>query len=143
MMRKVLTLISVSLLLLGIAGCGGGGEENEGDETGVESTVGNAANGEELYKKTVIGSASAPGCITCHSLEAEVTLIGPSHATIGAEADGRVTGLTAEEYLRQSILDPNANVTEGFVAGVMYPNYGNELTEQEITDLVVFMLTLK
>jgi len=51
--------------------------------------------------------------------------------------------MTAEEYLKESIITPNAHVTEGFTAGVMYQNYGKDLTEQEINDLVAYLLTLK
>ncbi len=54
-----------------------------------------------------------------------------------------MAGKSAEEFLRESILNPDAVVTEGFTPGVMYQNYGNDLTEQEIDDLVAFLLTLK
>jgi len=34
-------------------------------------------------------------------------------------------------------------VSEGFAPGIMYQRFGEDLTEQEINDLVAFMLTLK
>jgi cytochrome c551/c552 len=91
----------------------------------------------------VIGTVNSAGCIACHSLEPDVTLVGPSHAMIGAEAGSRVPGMSAEAFLRESIVDPNAHISDGFSAGLMYSNYGGELSLQEIEDLVAYMLTLK
>ncbi len=50
---------------------------------------------------------------------------------------------TVEEYLHESIVNPNAFVVEGFPSGVMYQNYGQDLSKQQIDDLVAFLLTLK
>ena len=127
----------ISILLLGIllAACGGGGNG--------ESGAGDAGRGQALYEKTIIGPNAAPGCVTCHSREPGKTLVGPSHAGIATTAETAVSGMTAEEFLKQSIVDPNAQVTEGFAPGVMYQNYGKDLSEQEINDLVAYLLTLK
>mgnify|MGYP002623074377 CR=1 FL=1 len=139
-MRKLtLTIFLLLLLSFGLAACGGGGDEPEaGGET---SSVGNAANGERLFNETIIGSGSAQGCITCDSLEPGVVIVGPSHSDIGARAKTAVEGMSAEDYLRQSIVEPNAHITEGYTEGVMYQNYGEELTNTQINDLVAFMLT--
>ena len=109
-----------------------------------------AIRGRSLYEQAVIGSNSAPGCTTCHSLEPGVTLVGPSHdglATRAAEiinsTDYTGEAQTVVEYLRESIIDPNIYVEEGFPPSVMYPNYEKELNAQEIDDIVAFMLTLK
>ena len=51
--------------------------------------------------------------------------------------------MSAAEFLEQSIVEPDAVITEGFSPGVMYQNYGSELTEQEIADLVAFLETLE
>ncbi|MCB8981650.1 MAG: c-type cytochrome [Ardenticatenaceae bacterium] len=146
-MRKLtLTILLMLLLSFGLAACGGGGDEPADDGGDTTSTsVGDAANGERLFNETVIGPASAPGCITCHSLEPGVVLVGPSQSDVGARAEttGPELGLTAEEYLRQSIVEPNAHIAEGFTEGVMYQNFGEELTNTQINDLVAFMLTLK
>ena len=137
---KFITLSLLALILVLVA-CGGDSLTDESDD-GTPIT-GDVSRGEELYKQTSIGPASAPGCITCHSLEAGVKLIGPSHAGLAIVAGTRVSGQSAEAFLRESIVDPNAAVTEGFEEGVMYQNYGNELKDQEIADLVAFLLTLK
>lgn len=97
--------------------------------------------GESLYYETSLGVNA--GCRICHSLQPNVKLVGPSFAGIATRAETRVTGLSAEEYLRQSILDPNAYIVEGFPAGQMVNNLGEILTDAQVDDLVAFLLTLK
>jgi cytochrome c553 len=138
----LITALILALVLL-LAACGGDSATDGDDEGNGGPVTGDAARGEELYQQTAAGAASAPGCITCHSLEAGFQLVGPSHAGLAIVAGTRVSGQSAEEYLRESIVNPDAAVTEGFSEGVMYKNYGNELTDQEIADLVAFLLTLK
>ena len=137
MCKKVLAALLTLLLLL--VACGGG-EAGTAPDSGL---AGDPVRGEKLYKQTTIGSANAPGCNTCHSLEPGVTLVGPSHAGIAPKAEKAVAGKSAEEYLKESLIDPDSEVTEGFPPGVMYKNYGKDLTEQEIVDLVTFLMTQK
>lgn len=134
-------VISMVLVLSVLpAACGGGDAVGTGTQGEV---VGDAARGERLYKQTSIGAASAPGCITCHALEPDILLVGPSHAGVGTGAATAVAGTSAEQFLTESITDPDAVVTEGFSKGVMYQNYGRDLSDQEIADLVAFLLTMK
>jgi len=137
----LLALLSAFTLLLVSCGGGDGGADEEAAET--TSSADAVARGEALYKGTTIGAASAPGCVTCHSLEEGVTLVGPSHAGIGTAAGSRVAGMSAEEYLHQSIVEPDAHLEENFSPGVMYQNYGTDLTEQQINDIVAFLMTQK
>ena len=143
MKRLLLVLLVVSLVL---AACGGGGGEEAAPAGGESSgaVVGDPARGEKLFNQTTIGSA--PGCVTCHSLEPGKTLVGPSLADIATVAEKMVEegkAASVDEFLRESIVNPNAYVTEGFPANVMYQNYGKDLSEQQIADLVAFMKTLK
>ena len=96
--------------------------------------------GEQLYYETASGVNA--GCRICHSLEKGETIIGPSFYGIANRAGERVPGLTAEEYLHQSIVDPNAYVVSGYPSGQMIQNFGTILTEEEIQDLIAFLLTL-
>jgi len=145
MSKKTLLLLLISLFLLALAACGGGGntDETTADNTGDTAAVGNAANGEKLFSQATIGANNAPGCITCHSLEPDVVIVGPSQAGLATRAESRVPGMTAAEYIHQSIVEPNAYVVEGFAEGLMYQNYATDLTEQEINDIVAYTLTLK
>jgi cytochrome c553 len=139
-MRKFsLIMLLIVALVMVLAACGGGEADSGGGEAA--SAGGDAARGEELYKQTIIGEASAPGCITCHSLDEGVVLVGPSHNGMGSRANGAVAGLSADEYLKQSITEPNAHITDGYTEGVMYQFYANDLSEQEIADLVAFLKT--
>jgi len=83
------------------------------------------------------------GCHICHSLQPDVVIVGPSLAGIATRAAGRIPGMSAEEYIRQSILQPNAYVVPGFPSGVMPPDFSEILTPEQIDDLVAFLLTLK
>jgi cytochrome c2 len=140
MNKKVLFILLGLVLVLLLAACGGGGDA---PASGGDSAIGDEANGEKLYSQTVIGSASAPGCVTCHSLEPDVTLVGPSHAGLANRAGSYIEGMSAEDYLRESITDPDAHIVEGFTPGVMYQNYGTDLQAREVNDLIAYMLTLK
>ncbi len=104
---------------------------------------GDPVRGEALFLQPVIGTRNAVGCVTCHSLQADAVLVGPSVAGIGSRAGDIVPSQTAEEYLRIAIVDPNAYMVPGYQSGSMYLNYGQELSPQEIEDLVAFMLTLE
>ncbi|MCA9933726.1 MAG: c-type cytochrome [Ardenticatenaceae bacterium] len=104
--------------------------------------IGDAERGERLYWQPILGSNGAPGCITCHSLAEGIILVGPSHYGLADYASDVVPEQTAEAYLWTSIVNPNAHLTDGFVADEMYGQYAANLTVQEIADLVAFMLTL-
>jgi hypothetical protein len=51
-----------------------------------------------------------------------------------------VDGVSAEDYIRNSILNPNAFVVEGYQSNVMPQNYGQQLSNQELDDLLEFLL---
>ena len=143
MYKKVLLTMLVLALVTLLAACGGGSEEQAATEGGGSTSVGDASRGEELYNQPVIGSASAPGCITCHSLEPDVVLVGPSHNGLAGRAGSYQEGVGAEDYLRKSITDPDSHLVEGFTAGVMYQNYGEDLNARDVNDLVAYLLTLQ
>jgi len=97
--------------------------------------------GESIYYETASGVNA--GCRICHSLEKNEKIIGPSFYGIADRAASRVPGMTAEEYLHQSIVDPNAFVVPGFPSGQMIQNFGTILTEDQINDLIAFLMTLE
>ncbi len=127
---KKLAFVWLLIAALALVACGG--------EEPAPASAGDAAAGEKLFKET-----ARPACVSCHSLEAGVKLIGPALAGIGSTAGDVVSSMSAEAYLRQSIVEPNAYVVEGFSANLMPATYATGLSEQEVNDLVAFMLSLK
>lgn len=63
---------------------------------------------------------------------------------LGEVAASRVAGLSAEEYIRQSIVEPQAFTVEGFEdqANTMPPDFGEKLTPEELDLLVDFLANL-
>ncbi|MBN8621482.1 MAG: hypothetical protein J0L63_21395, partial [Anaerolineae bacterium] len=61
---------------------------------------------------------------------------------LGEVAASRVAGLTAEEYIRQSILNSNDYVVEGYLAGIMYQGYAGQLQPEQVDALVEYVLSL-
>ena len=68
---------------------------------------------------------------------------GPGVASVGNRAATSMPGVSAEDYLRQSILEPNVFVVEGFPEGVMPPGWNEALTADQINNLIAYLLTLK
>lgn len=83
------------------------------------------------------------GCSACHSVKpGDDRPVAPSLGGIADRAGDRIAGLSPEEYLRESIIDPNAYIVEGFRAGQMLPIYEDRLTPEEIDSLIEYLLTL-
>ncbi len=136
-MKRHLLLVIVLLTAAAlVAACGGGG----GAAAPAAAPGGNADAGKALFAQATIGSQ--PGCVTCHSLDAGQTIVGPSLAGIGSAAASKVSGETAEQFLHNSIVDPNAYVEGGFAEGIM-PAYKDALSAQQVNDLVAYLLSLK
>jgi len=81
-------------------------------------------------------------CATCHALEPDTSIIGPSLAGLATRAETRVDGQSADEYIQLSILRPGDYVVEGY-NNVMITNFSKELTSEDMNALVAFLLTLK
>ncbi|MEO8392519.1 MAG: cytochrome c [Chloroflexota bacterium] len=81
-------------------------------------------------------------CSTCHSLQPEVVIVGPSLAGVATRAAARVPGQSAAEYLRTSILDPGTFVVPGF-PDAMARNLGQVLNDEQINNIIAFLLTQK
>lgn len=98
-----------------------------------------------------IGKAiyQAQGCAGCHGVPYESqALVGPSLEGLANRAGTTVAGQSAEEYIRTSILNPNAYIvpqcpTGPCQANLMPQNYGQILSPQELDALVQYLLSLK
>ena len=104
-----------------------------------EATEAPEALGETLFRN---GANGAPACSTCHSLDPNNNTVAPSPVGLSSRAGSRVAGLSADEYVHQSITMPDAFVVPGFGAGIMYPSYAEKLTPEQIDDLAAYVLSL-
>jgi cytochrome c oxidase subunit 2 len=98
-------------------------------------------------KQAAGGSAGAAafqkgGCASCHTFApANATgKVGPPLDNLAADARKYGRGASPEDYVRDSIVDPNKVLVAGFSAGVMPDNFGDTLSDQEIDALVKFLL---
>jgi cytochrome c oxidase subunit 2 len=87
--------------------------------------TGGAALGQSVFQNQ--------GCAACHSLSAA-----DATGAVGPDLDSVLAGQSAEE-IRQSIVDPNDVISEGFAEGVM-PPYG-AVPEDQLDALVEYLVT--
>ena len=99
--------------------------------------TGDASAGEVIFHD---GKGSAAACVNCHATEPGAFSLGPVMTGISERAGSRVEGMSDEEYLHQSILQPGEFVVPGF-RPVMPPTYGENLTEQDIADIIAYLMT--
>jgi len=85
---------------------------------------------------------TANGCGGCHQLADAGTsgTTGPSLDQLVADARKYGEGKSPEDYIRESIVEPNAVVVEGFPEGTMPQNYGKDLTPEQIDALVAYLV---
>ena len=74
-------------------------------------------------------------CGMCHKIGEEEGDMGPDLTKIGAAKD--------KEYLRRALLDPNAEIAEGFEGGMMPDTYGTDLSAKEMEMLVDYLAGMK
>ncbi|MEZ4660575.1 MAG: c-type cytochrome [Caldilineaceae bacterium] len=96
---------------------------------------------------TIVTKGTCGACHVIPGVDIAVGMIGPDLSNIGAEAGTRVPGLSAEEYIRQSIMEPNAVIapkcpTGDCLPGIMLPNLAEILAPEEIDTIVGYLLTL-
>jgi mono/diheme cytochrome c family protein len=85
------------------------------------------------------------GCAGCHNLQEAQTAnnrgpIGPHLGNLEETALQRVAGMSAEEYVHESIVAPNAFVVQGYPSGIMPQDYGRRMSEEEIQAMVAWLL---
>jgi cytochrome c oxidase subunit 2 len=96
------------------------------------------AHGQWLYERM--------GCKACHSIEGDKRIVGPSFSgTYGTEQRSAAgeSFKVEPEYIRESILEPQKKIREGFQNASLMPSYQGKLKENEITALTLFIEALK
>ncbi len=87
------------------------------------------------------------GCIACHSADG-TAMTGPTfrgafgHEVTVITAGQERTIAVDEAYVRQSILEPNADVVKGFNANLMQ-TYKGQVNDKDIADIVEYLKSLQ
>ncbi|MBX3063763.1 MAG: cytochrome c [Anaerolineae bacterium] len=132
-------LVFIFLALI-LSGCSQNAAQSAGSGTSDPTAiVGDVTRGQTIFAR---GTNGAPACSSCHPVSSGGFALGPVMSGIAERAATRVEGLTAEQYLHQSIVDPAAHVVSGY-RPIMYPGYAKVLSEQDIADVIAYLLTLK
>lgn len=93
--------------------------------------VGDVTRGRQIFHEHQVAA-----CIRCH-------VVGDEGGPIGPALDG-IASRKSEEYLRQSLVDPQAVMAEGFPAEISpMPPMNVLLKEQEFEDVMAYVLSLK
>jgi mono/diheme cytochrome c family protein len=129
-MRPYTALVLVATLLF--AGCASptqpAGRPKAADSSDLVNPV---ARGEQLF-------TSRP-CASCHTLDGIARgTVGPDLSHVGSVAAHRKPDSSAEDYLRESIVDPDAFTVPGYSRGIM-PRI--PLEPRQVDDLVAFLRT--
>jgi mono/diheme cytochrome c family protein len=101
---------------------------------------GDPQNGQQLFNELQPQAGFA--CATCHRVDSEERLIGPGLLNVSDRASLRVPGVDAETYIHTSIVEPGAFVVETFPDMLMPRMYSQIFSEQQINDLVSYLLSL-
>ena len=170
-MRPKLWLIAglMSAALFIIAGCGGG---QDGGGAGATATTRPADTQTPIQDTAVPADTKAPSqesggsggggasdlvsqgkdlfpgtCASCHAIEGiSAGLVGPDLTHIGTQGSERKTGLSAKEYITESIRDPEAFVATGVeraIPGIMTQGLTAGLSDGEVDALVAFLSAQK
>ncbi|HEX6060915.1 MAG TPA: cytochrome c [Candidatus Limnocylindria bacterium] len=92
------------------------------------------ARGAQVYREK--------SCATCHQIGTDGGSGGPTLTHIGTVADTRKPGTSAEDYVRQSVLDPGAYVVPGY-PDTMPRGLTRGMSQEDFDDLVRYLLTLR
>lgn len=103
-------------------------------------SVGDPAAGQEIFNTQ---HGEAPPCSMCHNVAGNSTGYAPSLEGVASRAGKQVEGLDAVAYLRQSIIDPTAFDADPEGTTRMYEHFQEALTEDEINNVIAYLLTLK
>ena len=123
--------------------------EKIGNDLARALPAGDAARGQKLWNKEETFASQKPApCSACHSLQPGQALVGPSLAGLASRAGSTVAGQDAATYIRHSIQSPSEYIVPGgnFASGgksLMPANLGNDMSAQDLADLIAYLLTQK
>jgi mono/diheme cytochrome c family protein len=135
--------VFASLLVLTFAmlacsfGTGGSSEAVNVDELQAKFDklpAGDAARGEQIYL--------AQPCHVCHT-DQPVGPVFPGDPPLAVRAGTREPGYPTELYIYESIVAPNAYFVPGFQKDIMPGDSSETLSDQDLADLIAYLMTMK
>lgn len=137
-----------------VPGLGGGGSEmappvgtdvvailQRIEEQGIE---GDAARGQGLYEGgEMTGRNVRLGCAGCHAGGAAAPMTEGTWDRILNErlAEAQFADYSPEQYFVESVVLPGEYVVEGYAAGAMPANYGEQMALQDMADILAYIRT--
>ncbi len=145
--RATFLLVTPALVsVLALAACSSGSDDadSRGAGTAVPTLVTIATvdpSAAEASDPVTKGEAVFKGntCSGCHSTGTD-DIVGPGLAGVGERAATQVSGLSADDYLEESIREPAAFIVDGFSDGM--PALFADLPETDMSDLLAFLKSL-
>ncbi len=106
---------------------------------GFDPAIADAAMNADMAAAETLSLAN--GCTGCHNLDPDVVGAGPTWYDMGDTAVNRIKGVSPADYLYQSIVATNDYVVDGFTAGIMPQTFGDTLSDEDIGNLVGYLLS--
>jgi mono/diheme cytochrome c family protein len=139
--RNLFVLVCVALLVGMMAAVfvfGGESEESQAGEapttetqtTGEQPPAPPPPTGDATAGKAVF---DANGCGSCHTFAPA-----GSTGTVGPDLSQALQGKDAA-FIRESIVDPNAQIASGYQPNIMPGTFGDQLSRQQLDDVVAFL----
>ncbi|MCP4076446.1 MAG: c-type cytochrome [Gammaproteobacteria bacterium] len=98
--------------------------EEQGGATAVAAVQGPAETAEQALAKFT--------CTACHAVAGSESMVGPELNTVGSRLD--------KDQIRESILNPEAVITEGFDGGMMPADFAKKMTISELDMVTEYLL---
>ena len=138
MLNRAIMLMLIALIL---SACGANDSEpiiSEDIQSALSALPeGDSASGEMLFAQRI---GNAPACSGCHQISDDRG-VGPGLAGYADHAGDVIEGQDAIEYTYLSIVSPAAHIVDGY-ANVMYDGYGKALDDQQMADIIAYLLSL-
>jgi cytochrome c oxidase subunit II len=120
------------------------GTTTAGDTTNTTEETTTSTAGVDLVAegKTL---SSRNGCAACHSPDG-ASLVGPTWQGLYEKVETLDDGSTIvadDDYLKESIVDPDAKIVDGFVGGVMPKGFGDRLSDGDIGAIIAYIESLR
>lgn len=96
---------------------------------------GDPARGKALFN----GQAN---CAVCHLVDSEDWFVGPSLKSVASRAGNKRADMDAKTYLYNAIVNPDLTILPQVKVGVMPRTFEQKLSQQDIADIVYYLLTL-